>query len=159
MLFLLFTRVVSRVERRPSPRVSQTPYVARSLDVPRGRAVVSTGKGGKRRARAIGRAPSRSAEGASRTVTKSRFFGFFREIQLPEGAIVDQAKATFKDGVLEIKVPPEQVSRGRRLEISRRDDAKKSDADTGATNPNKKVVKRGTRKGNSFRVAGPLDPH
>ena len=46
---------------------------------------------------------------------------FFREIPLPEGAIGDQAKASFKDGVLEITVPapPEQVSRGRRLEIAR----------------------------------------
>jgi HSP20 family protein len=61
---------------------------------------------------------------------------FFREIPLPEGAIVDQAKATFKDGVLEIRVPapPEQVSRGRRLEIAKDDqatptrDANKEDA-------------------------------
>jgi HSP20 family protein len=46
---------------------------------------------------------------------------FHREIPLPEGAIADQAKAAFKDGVLAITVPapPEQVSRGRRLEISR----------------------------------------
>jgi HSP20 family protein len=46
---------------------------------------------------------------------------FYRDIPLPEGAIADQAKAAFKDGVLEITVPapPEQVSRGRRLEISR----------------------------------------
>ncbi len=44
---------------------------------------------------------------------------FYRTIQLPEGAIADQAKASFKDGVLEIKMPapPEQVTRGRRLEI------------------------------------------
>lgn len=51
-----------------------------------------------------------------------RAFGaFFREIPLPEGAIADQAKASFKDGVLEITVPapPAQVSRGRRLEINR----------------------------------------
>ena len=50
-----------------------------------------------------------------------RIYGaFFREIPLPEGAIADQAKASFKDGVLEITVPapPEQVSRGRRLEIN-----------------------------------------
>jgi HSP20 family protein len=55
---------------------------------------------------------------------------FFRAIPLPEGAIVDQAKATFKDGVLEITVPApsEQVSRGRRLEISRADDASSSPA-------------------------------
>jgi len=45
---------------------------------------------------------------------------FYRVIPLPEGAITDQAKATFKNGVLEIKLPapPEQVSHGRRLEIS-----------------------------------------
>ncbi len=44
---------------------------------------------------------------------------FYRTIPLPEGALADQAKATFKDGVLEIHVPapPEHVNRGRRLEI------------------------------------------
>ena len=49
---------------------------------------------------------------------------------MPEGAIVNQAKASFKDGVLEISVPapPEQVSRGRRLEISRADSAKQSES-------------------------------
>jgi HSP20 family protein len=51
---------------------------------------------------------------------------FYRVIPLPEGAIVDRAKASFKDGVLEITVPapPEQVSRGRRLEISQSDETK-----------------------------------
>jgi HSP20 family protein len=45
---------------------------------------------------------------------------FFRTIPLPEGAIADQAKATFDNGVLEIRMPapPEQVTRGRRLEIT-----------------------------------------
>jgi HSP20 family protein len=45
---------------------------------------------------------------------------FYRTIPLPEGAMTEQAKATFKDGVLEITMPapPEQVTRGRRLEIS-----------------------------------------
>ncbi|PWT81234.1 MAG: molecular chaperone [Blastocatellia bacterium] len=50
-----------------------------------------------------------------------RSYGSFRRvIPIPEGAIADQAKATFKDGVLEITMPapPEQVRRGRRLEIS-----------------------------------------
>jgi HSP20 family protein len=50
-----------------------------------------------------------------------RSYGSFcRVIPLPEGAITDQAKATFKDGVLEITMPapPDQVRRGRRLEIS-----------------------------------------
>jgi HSP20 family protein len=45
---------------------------------------------------------------------------FLRVIPLPVGAIADQARANFRDGVLEIVVPapPEQVSRGRRVEIS-----------------------------------------
>jgi HSP20 family protein len=45
---------------------------------------------------------------------------FHRVIALPEGAISDQAKATFKEGVLEIVMPapPESVTRGRKLEIT-----------------------------------------
>jgi HSP20 family protein len=45
---------------------------------------------------------------------------FYRVIPLPEGVIADQAKATFKNGVLEITMPaaPEQARRGRRLEIT-----------------------------------------
>jgi HSP20 family protein len=45
---------------------------------------------------------------------------FHRVVPLPDGAITEQAKATFRDGVLEITMPapPEQVSRGRRLEIA-----------------------------------------
>lgn len=45
---------------------------------------------------------------------------FRRVVALPEGAMTDQAKATFRNGVLEITmpVPPEQVTRGRRLEIN-----------------------------------------
>ena len=52
---------------------------------------------------------------------------FHRSIPLPEGAITEQAKATFRDGVLEIRMPapPEQASRGRRLEISEETGTKK----------------------------------
>ena len=55
---------------------------------------------------------------------------FFREIPLPEGAVVDQAKASFKDGVLEITVPAPsaQVARGRRIEISHGDVANNTTA-------------------------------
>jgi HSP20 family protein len=56
-----------------------------------------------------------------------RSYGSFcRWVPLPDGAITDQAKATFKDGVLEVQMPapPEQVTRGRRLEITE-DTAKK----------------------------------
>ena len=50
-----------------------------------------------------------------------RSYGSFsRVVALPEGAITDQAKANFKDGVLEITMPapPETVTRGRKLEIT-----------------------------------------
>jgi HSP20 family protein len=50
-----------------------------------------------------------------------RSYGSFtRVIALPEGAMTDQAKAIFKDGVLEVTMPapPESVQRGRRLEIT-----------------------------------------
>jgi HSP20 family protein len=52
---------------------------------------------------------------------------FYREIPLPEGTITDQAKANFRDGVLEITMPapPEQVRRGRHLEITEAVSAKK----------------------------------
>jgi HSP20 family protein len=43
---------------------------------------------------------------------------FCREISLPEGAITDQAKATFRNGVLEITMPSPPAMRGRRLEIT-----------------------------------------
>ena len=49
-----------------------------------------------------------------------RSYGTFRRaIELPPGTIPDQAKATFKDGVLEIAMPApsEQVRRGHQLEI------------------------------------------
>ena len=56
-----------------------------------------------------------------------RSYGSFcRTIPLPEGAIADQAKATFKDGVLEIRLPaPNQATRGRRLEIKEATETKK----------------------------------
>lgn len=50
-----------------------------------------------------------------------RSYGSFsRVIAVPEGAITDQAKASFKDGVLEITMPaqPEAVTRERKLEIT-----------------------------------------
>ena len=43
---------------------------------------------------------------------------FYRVIPLPEGANAEQAKATFKDGVLEITMPiPEGASRRRQIPI------------------------------------------
>ena len=44
---------------------------------------------------------------------------FYREVQLPEGAQPESAKANYRDGVLEVSVtaPPRQVTRPRRVEI------------------------------------------
>jgi HSP20 family protein len=49
-----------------------------------------------------------------------RSYGTFcRTIPLPDGAMTDQAKATFQDGVLDIRMPaPPESTRGRRLEIT-----------------------------------------
>ena len=47
-----------------------------------------------------------------------RVYGsFYRAIPLPEGAITEQANATFRDGVLEITMPVPPKSKGRRIEI------------------------------------------
>lgn len=43
---------------------------------------------------------------------------FLRVVPLPEGAISEQAKANFRDGVLEITMPAPPASKGRRLEIT-----------------------------------------
>ena len=52
--------------------------------------------------------------------TERTYGSFYRVVSLPEGAMADQAKATFKDGVLEITMPapPASLKRGRRLEIA-----------------------------------------
>jgi HSP20 family protein len=51
---------------------------------------------------------------------------FYRTIPLPEGAMTDQAKASFRDGVLEITLPaPPESTRGRRLEIQEPSESKK----------------------------------
>jgi hypothetical protein len=53
--------------------------------------------------------------------TSERTYGSFcRVVPLPEGAIPDSGKASFKDGVLEVTVeaPPGEVSRGRRIDVS-----------------------------------------
>jgi HSP20 family protein len=50
--------------------------------------------------------------------TERSYGSFQRVIPLPDGVMCDQAKATFHDGVLEIRMPAAPKSRGRRLEIS-----------------------------------------
>jgi HSP20 family protein len=43
---------------------------------------------------------------------------FYRAVPLPEGAMTDQAKANFKDGVLEVTMPCPPAPKGRKLEIT-----------------------------------------
>ena len=50
--------------------------------------------------------------------TEIRYGRFFRSIPLPEGANVEQAKATFENGVLEVSVPvPEEKTRRKQVPI------------------------------------------
>jgi HSP20 family protein len=51
--------------------------------------------------------------------TERSYGSFYRTIPLPEGAEIDQADASFRDGVLEmtVPVPRREASRGRRLEV------------------------------------------
>jgi HSP20 family protein len=51
-------------------------------------------------------------------VRSERSYGsFLRVVPLPESAKTDQAKARFRDGVLEITVPAPMTAKGRRLAI------------------------------------------
>jgi HSP20 family protein len=51
---------------------------------------------------------------------------FYRAIPLPEGTNPEQAKATFKDGVLEITVPAPRRPAGRRIEIQEGSEPKRT---------------------------------
>ncbi len=52
--------------------------------------------------------------------SERNYGSFYRSIPLPEGVDGEQAKASFRDGVLEISLPmpPKQEQRGRRIEIT-----------------------------------------
>ena len=50
--------------------------------------------------------------------TERSYGSFSRTIPLPEGAITEQAKASFDNGVLEITMPTPPASKARRLDIS-----------------------------------------
>ena len=62
-------------------------------------------------------------------LSERRFGYFYRRIPLPEGADPGQAKATFRDGVLEIIMPaPEQKTEKRQIQIE--PDSKASSGET-----------------------------
>jgi HSP20 family protein len=66
------------------------------------------------------RRQERQEQRGGAVVSEISYGEFHRAIPLPEGVIADSAKATFREGVLEIRMPapPAEVSRGRRLEIN-----------------------------------------
>lgn len=65
-----------------------------------------------------------------------RHYGrFYRQIPLPEGANVDQAKAEFNNGVLEVTLPvPEQKSKRREIPIGNMPSGS-NEKDTGGARP------------------------
>ena len=61
---------------------------------------------------------TREEEGGIRR-TERQYGRFYRAVPLPEGVNAEQAKAQFRDGVLEVTIPlPEQQSRRRQIPIS-----------------------------------------
>lgn len=51
--------------------------------------------------------------------SERRYGEFYREIPLPEGVNADQARAQFRNGVLEVSIPvPQETSRRREIPIS-----------------------------------------
>jgi HSP20 family protein len=63
------------------------------------------------------RQESQRKEGSS-FLSERSYGSFYRVIPLPDGANAEQAKATYRDGVLRIEVPVAQRQRGRTLSIS-----------------------------------------
>ena len=62
------------------------------------------------------RAQNEERDGVYRS---ERSYGaFYRTIALPAGTMTDQAKASFKNGVLEIRMPAAPSAEGRSLEIA-----------------------------------------
>jgi HSP20 family protein len=61
------------------------------------------------------RAQEEERDGVYRT--ERNYGAFHRAIPLPAGTVTDQAKASFKNGVLEIRMPAAPSAKGRPLEI------------------------------------------
>ncbi len=62
------------------------------------------------------RAQEEERDGVYRT--ERNYGAFYRTLALPDGARTDEAKATFKNGVLEIRIPAAPAAEGRPLEIA-----------------------------------------
>ena len=62
------------------------------------------------------RAQEEERDGVFRS--ERNYGAFYRTIALPAGTMTDQAKASFKNGVLEIRMPAAPSAEGRTLEIA-----------------------------------------
>jgi HSP20 family protein len=66
--------------------------------------------------------------------SERRYGEFYREIPLPEGVNPEQAKAQFRNGVLEITLPvPEQASNRRQIPIQSGDSGASTSAAAGGS--------------------------
>src|SRR5262245_6901596 len=61
---------------------------------------------------------SSDQESAGRYRSERSYGSFYRCIQLPQGVRAENVKATFRDGVLEVKVPAPEQTQARRVEIT-----------------------------------------
>jgi len=62
------------------------------------------------------RAQEEERDGVYRT--ERNYGAFYRTVPLPPGTVADQAKASFKNGVLEIRMPAAPAAAGRSIEIA-----------------------------------------
>ena len=62
------------------------------------------------------RAEQEERDGVYRT--ERNYGAFYRTVPLPPGTVTDQAKASFKNGVLEIRMPAAPTAAGRSIEIA-----------------------------------------
>jgi HSP20 family protein len=89
--------------------------------------------------------------------SERRYGSFYRTVPLPEGIDIDQATATFRDGVLEIELPmPQQARRGRQLDVrdGRHESATLGSQPAGTTtNPARSGQGAGTTSGSSSQGA------
>jgi HSP20 family protein len=83
-------------------------------------------------------------EGGYRRIER-RYGSFYRAIPLPDGAQAEQARAEFRDGVLEISVPVSaaQRQRGREVPIETGGTAERKDSASAAGNQQQRVSRAG----------------
>jgi HSP20 family protein len=63
------------------------------------------------------RRQERESKGKGFFRSERSYGSFYREIPIPEGANVEQAKASFRNGVLEVTLPAPPAAKGRRVPI------------------------------------------